>query len=423
MTRTLATGASGAPRAPRKTWLPAVAAAAVLAGVELAPLPARALEGLAAQFAETLDERQQRLFTQVVEARAAFDKASDAYWSDVSDKRAARRAKKAMNQPLGIEDYVTAFPPEYAGPSLTTELAKAWSEFQARNAPTPRDVAKPTPTVATVADALAAAKQAYGFEPARVSEREFKLRYAREALALGLSRDQVVRIYALETGGIGTADMQAGIHPIRKTGTPISTALGYAQLLAANSLDETAKHGPTFIARLQALAARPGLDAARAQALKAKVAALRKMVAYARSLPQQWDQHVANAGTPKGLGIHALNLDGDIGPWLQVVKLKGLKDLADKSGRTRLAGNEIELMNLAGPATGLEMMAGIGRTVPTPNFFSRGAYGRNSVVRGKTSVELLDALNQRMDENSKHAGTVEFVAVFDEIARERRPAQ
>lgn len=395
---------------------------AVLGAVAvLRPVPAAALQGLAAQFAETLDERQQRQFTQVMDARGAHEKALDAYWNDVSDKRAARRAKKTMNQPLGIDDYVTTFPPEYAGPKLSPELAKAWSDFEARNTP-PVDRAA-TKTIATVADAIAAARQEYGFEPARVSEREFKLRYAREALALGLSRDQVVRVYALETGGIGTADMQAGIHPIKKTGNPISTALGYAQLLAANSLDETAKHGPTFIARLQALAARPGLDPARAKQLKAKAAALRKMVAYARSLPQSWEQHVANAGTPKGLGIHALNLDGDIGPWLQVVKLKGLKELADKSGRTRLAGHEIELMNLAGPATGLEMMAGMGRTVPTPNFFTRGAYGRNSVVRGKTSVELLDALNQRMDENMKHAGSAEFAAAFDEIARERRAAQ
>ena len=396
------------------------AIAVLLATVPLAAPPALALQGQAAQFAETLDERQQRQFAHVMDARAAFDKALDTYWTEVADKRAARRAKKTLNQALTIEDYITAFPPEYSGPKLSTELAKAWAEFQARNAAPEREPPKP---IATVADAIAAARQQYGFEAARVSEREFKLRYAREALALGLTRDQVVRIYALETGGIGTADMQAGIHPIKKTGTPISTALGYAQLLAANSLDETAKHGPTFIARLQALAARPGLEAARARALKAKVAGLRKMVAYARSIPQVWDQHIANAGTPKGLGIHALNLDGDIGPWLQVVKLKGLKELADKSGRARLAGHEIELMNLAGPATGLEMMTGVGRTVPTPNFFSRGAYGRNSVVRGKTSIELLDALNQRMDENSKHPGAVEFTAVFEEIARERRAAQ
>ena len=79
-------------------------------------------------------------------------------------------------------------------------------------------------------------------------------------------------------------------------------------------------------------------------------------------------------GTPSGLGIHALNLDADVGPWLQVLKLKGLKEAAEAAGRGRqLSGAEIELMNLAGPRTGLEMMTPLGRTMPTSNFFSEGA--------------------------------------------------
>lgn len=383
--------------------------------------PVSALTRQAADFAETLDDRARRHFESYMQAQEDYDKQLDAYWERVDDKRAARRAKRTMDQPITVSDYVTTFPPEYAGPKLSAELTKAWAAFRARGAPAEPE-APPTP-IPTVEDALAAAREQYGFEPARVAEREFKARYAREALALGLTKAQVVRIYALETGGIGTADMQAGIHPIRKTGKPISTALGYAQLLAANSLDETSRHGRDFISRLQALAARPGLDAARRQALRRKLVSLRRMVAYARSLPQVWSRHVANAGTPKGLGIHALNVDGDIGPWLQVVKLQGLKELADKRGRSRLAGNEIELMNLAGPATGLEMLDEPGRLVPTPNFFSRAAYGRNSVVRGKTSVELLDALDQRMDENMKNPGAVEFAAVFDEVARDHRAAR
>src|SRR5436853_302452 len=81
---------------------------------------------------------------------------------------------------------------------------------------------------------------------------DFKLdAYAREALALGLTKSQVVRIYALETSGLGTADMVAGIHPITKKGSPISTAIGYAQLLAANTINEIRKSGPGFIERLE----------------------------------------------------------------------------------------------------------------------------------------------------------------------------
>ena len=46
--------------------------------------------------------------------------------------------------------------------------------------------------------------------------------------------------------------------------------------------------------------------------------------------------------------MHAINLDGDIGPSLQSVKLKGLKDFAARKGVTNISGEEIELMNLSG---------------------------------------------------------------------------
>ena len=46
------------------------------------------------------------------------------------------------------------------------------------------------------------------------------------------------------------SDMQAGIHPIKKTGRAISSALGYAQLLDANSINELARSGETFISLL-----------------------------------------------------------------------------------------------------------------------------------------------------------------------------
>ena len=52
-----------------------------------------------------------------------------------------------------------------------------------------------------------------------------------------------MRIYALETGGQGTYDMQAGFNPLTKQGRAISSALGYAQLLHANSVGELVKHG------------------------------------------------------------------------------------------------------------------------------------------------------------------------------------
>jgi hypothetical protein len=202
-----------------------------------------------------------------------------------------------------------------------------------------------------------------------------------------LTKDQVVRVYALETGGRGTHDMQAGIDPDTKKGRPISSALGYAQLLGANSVDELVKHGPAFIHRLTALAAESGGRQRVELLLKARI--LRRMLTAARSVPDRWSAHVAFSRTPRGLGIHALNLDGDIGPWLQTVKLRGIRDYAEKAGRPRLSGAEIELMNLAGPQTGLDMMDPLGRTMPTSNFFAQKAYNRNPIVHDRTGAELL----------------------------------
>ena len=65
------------------------------------------------------------------------------------------------------------------------------------------------------------------------------------------------------------------------------------------------------------------------------------------------------------MGIHTLNIDGDIGPLLQAMKLRTLKDTAAQQGRHSLTGAEIELMNLAGPMTGLEMLDEPGASAPT----------------------------------------------------------
>jgi hypothetical protein len=371
-------------------------------------------------FTASLKPAERKQFEDYLAAKTLYDFKLDAYWREVSDKRAARRGKKSRGQALTAKDYVGTFPPTYDGPELPPDLAKRWADFQAKEA---EEKKTPPRLIPGLDDFLAQAKANYDFVPERIEEREFKLRYAREALALGLTKDQVVRVYALETSGLGTADMVSGIHPIKKTGKPISTAIGYAQLLAANSTDELVQHGGKFLERLQRMARAPGQDAARAAALAAKAEALKKMLAAARSVPHKWDDHVAFAKTPKGLGIHAINLDGDIGPWLQVVKLKGLREMADRAGAGALTGAQIELMNLAGPATGLEMMRPAARDAPTPNFFERGAYGRNTIVRGKTASELLVALDKRMEDNIGNAGAIEFSQVFDQVAAERQVAR
>lgn len=392
---------------------------AILAGLACAVLCLAGLTGSASaaarsseKFAKTLAPAERKVFEDYLSAKATHEFKSDAYWREVSDKKALRRGKRGRSETVIAADYVTTFPPKYAGPELPAALAKRWDAYQAEDEKDKtKEPPKPKPGIT---EFLSYAKAEYDFEPERVPEREFKLRYAREALSLGLTGDQVVRVYALETSGLGTADMVSGIHPIKKTGTPISTAIGYAQLLVANTTDELAKHGAKFLSRLKAMSADRSLGPDRRRALADKHEKLAAMIKAARSVPHRWDQHVAFARTRRGMGIHAINLDGDIGPWLQVIKLYGLKEMADNAGMKALTGAEIELMNLAGPGTGLEMMRPAAKNAATTNFFARDAYFRNTIVREKSSAELLVALDKRMDDNLTNTGAIEFAEVFRE---------
>ena len=364
-------------------------------------------------FLATLTPEQVQEFERWRAAKNHFDRRLDAYWYQIESKRKDRRPKRSSGKLYSAEDYVWTFPPEYDGPVLSPDLRRRYEAFLAvtkQEGQVPVEE-RPQPGVE---DFLGAARQHYGFVPSRVTEREFKRRFAQECLALGLTKDEVVRIYALETGGLGTSDMQAGINPVTRKGKPISSAIGYAQLLHANTIGEIVKHGEAFISRLRTLAA-TAPDPARADELRRKIAALQAMQKSARSVPDDWYRHVAFAQTPRGYGMHAINLDGDIGPWLQSSKLRGLKDFAAKKGMTNLSGEELELMNLSGPATGLEMMEPVGLTAPTPNFFSRRAYYVNKMVMGKTTAELLAEFTRRMDSSSQKPGAVEFAQAFDEL--------
>ena len=145
----------------------------------------------------------------------------------------------------------------------------------------------------------------------------------------GLKKEQIVRIYSFEAGGNGAYDVQAGLEH-NKSARAITTALGYNQLLATNSIEVVAESGPHFVKALQARAAAlPGPEKA---ALESKIAILRKMIAFVRSVPDAWNEHQTLAGTSKGLAIHALNLDVDIGPYLQTQKLMDSVVFARRKG-------------------------------------------------------------------------------------------
>ncbi len=397
-----------------RSLLATLAILVMLLGMGLgAATPAAAQDGRAELFAKLTPE-QRKTYDTVIKAKGQFELSLQSYWASVDAKRETRRAKYRAGQAFTPDDYVAEQPPKYVGPEMPADIARVIAELK-----TPLPAPVPPPPLATVADILQHAREQYDFVPTPTTEADFKRSYAREALSVGLTKEQVVRVYALETGGLGTYDMQSGLHPVTRQGKPISSALGYAQLLHANSTSELVRHGDEFIRRLQGMAAATGVSPPRAKELRAKALVLKRMVKAARSIPNEWYAHMRFAPTPAGLGIHALNLDADIGPWLQVLKLKGLKDDAERAGRASLSGAELELMNLAGPRTGLEMMMPVAQGMPTANFFSQGGYYRNGIVREKTAAELMKALEARMDANIRKAGSLEFAHIFDEVMKER----
>ena len=223
-----------------------------------------------------------------------------------------------------------------------------------------------------------------------------------------------MRVYSFETGGNGNYDMQSGY---RGPGTrPISTAIGYNQLLTTNSVELIAEQGDAMLKALHGKAAT--LSGAPRKAMDDKIAVMKKMVAFAQSVPDTWsDAREARRYTDKGWALHAMVLDIDVGPHLQTHKLLTSVIFARAKGYTKpLTAAELEMMNLTGDGTGLDMVTmpqAMREQVPTSNFFQRGGYERNPVAsRNNTVAKLLAVTDERMDVNSAKPGAQDLAASF-----------
>ncbi len=368
--------------------------------------PARSATDAMAQAAspQAIAEYRRKL-KEYQQARAAFDEQAGAYWSSIYEKRKGRNAKRRERQAITLDDYVLTQPPTYTGPARPVS-----PEPEEEKPPRER---KPIPVVA---DFLKAAAEHFQFVPQRpASEVEFKRAYARYALASGLTREQTVRVYSFETGGNGNHDMQSGLSASRPGSRAISTAIGYNQLLTTNSVELMAEQGHELIKELTAKAA--GLSGAPRKAMDHKLAVLKKMVAFSRTVPDTWSEHEKLANTPQGWAVHAMVLDVDVGPMLQTHKLLTSVHFARAKGHTRpLTAAELEMMNLTGDGTGLDMVTmpqAMRERVPTSNFFQRGGYERNPVaIRHNTVAKLLAVTDERMDVNSNKPGAKELAAAF-----------
>src|SRR6266853_730390 len=273
------------------------------------------------------------------EARAAFEQEAGAYWNSIAEKRRGRNAKRRERQTIALDDYVLTQPPVYAGPRRPVSPAP-----EAEEPREPRERKR----IPLVADLLKAAAEHFQFAPQRpAGELEFKRAYARVASAAGLTREQAVRVYSFETGGNGDHDMQSGLSASRPDSRAISTAIGYNQLLTTNTVELVAEQGHEFVHALTEKAAQ--LSGAPRQAMDRKIAVLKRMAAYARSVPDEWAQHEKIGDTPQGWALHAMVLDIDVGPLLQTHKLLTSVVFARAKGFSRpLTAAELEMMNLTG---------------------------------------------------------------------------
>jgi hypothetical protein len=340
------------------------------------------------------------------EARAAFEEQAVAYWSAIAEKRRGRNAKRREHLAIGLDDYVLTQPPTYSGPKRPINPEPSPPE------PTHRE----RKYIPLVADLLKAAAEHFQFAPQRpASEVEFKRAYARVAAAAGLTREQAVRVYAFETGGNGNHDMQAGLEYARPGAHAISTAMGYNQLLTTNSVELLAEQGSEIVLALSEKAAQ--LSGNPRKTMDHKIAVLKRMVAVARSVPDEWAQHEKLGDTPQGWALHAMVLDIDVGPLLQTHKLLTSVIFARAKGYARpLSAAELEMMNLTGDSTGLDMVTmpqAMREQVPTANFFQRSGYERNPVaIRHNTVARLLAITDSRMDSNGQLPGAKELAAAF-----------
>ena len=339
-------------------------------------------------------------------SRPALAKLAGEYWDAVAAKRRVRIAKHRKNEPIALDDYVLTQPP-----AIVRRLPpRPPSELH-------------IPRIPLRADMLKAASDQFGFVPDfPESELAFKQAYARVATAAGITAEQAVGIYAFETGGNGTYNVQAGLtHPSPRA-RAISPAIGYNQLLSTNTVGLLAQNGDRYLVALLANAEQ--LTGEPKAALERKIAALRRMIAFCRSVPYAWAAHDKLAkGTLGGVGVHAAVLDRDLGPLLQTQKLIDSVTFIRSKGHDKpLTAAELALMNLTGDGNGLDLVTMPLEwrvRVPTSNFFQEHGYNRNSIARRTAVVSaLFEAIEGRMRRSSQQPGAQEMAAAFAAVTQE-----
>ncbi|WP_297321896.1 hypothetical protein [uncultured Bartonella sp.] len=337
-------------------------------------------------------------------AYTAYNRQASVYWEQISAKRKIRNAKRARGQTIELSDYVLSQPPLYNGPRKP-----ASGSSSASRSPIPG-----------IDDFIAASKRVYGFVPERpANEGEFMRSYVNAAREIGLTSEQLVSIYAFETGGDGTHDLQSGVLKGKTNARPISTAIGYNQLVATASVSLMSEYGSDIAQELRQQA--QNMSGTKRSKLLQKAVIVEQMTNKAKTVPHNWGAQAELAKTDAGLGMHAMTMDKDVGPLLQIHKLKTSVAFLRKKGLSHsLSGAELEMLNLTGDGNGYDMItmpASYQNKVPTANFFLRAGYERNPVaIRNNTVATLLSATENKMHANMQKEGAQLLNGIFQSTA-------
>ena len=199
--------------------------------------------------------------------------------------------------------------------------------------------------------------------------------------AAGLTQEQIVRIYGFEAGGNGEYDVQAGLE-YNKRARAITTALGYNQLLATNTVEIVAEKRQSF-RQESARRAAAHCRTPRSAALERKIAILRKMIELCHAaFPTTGTSIRRWRARQRGSAFTRLNLDVDIGPLPANAEADGLGRVRAPQGLSgTLTAAELEMMNLTGDGNGFDMITmprGLARQGADRKFLSAQRLPRQS---------------------------------------------
>ena len=278
-----------------------------------APAPAVSAEAMA-QYRRALAEYQA--------ARTAYAAAADAYWNAIVQQRRQRNAKRANHEQLSIDDYVLTQPPVYAGPPKPRDPSKPAEGAAA--APTCRwsAIFSPTPD-----------RNSNSF-PARRKAKRIQARL-RQGRARGRAECRTNRPHLQLRGRRQRRIRCAGRARARQAGARHHHG-ARLQSIAGDQLGRDHRRKRRHSSSRACKRAPASLPDAEKKALQSKLAIVRKMIDFGRSVPDDWNKHQVLANTPKGLGVHALNLDVDVGPYLQTQKLMDSVNFARRKGFRRV---------------------------------------------------------------------------------------